>query len=263
MHHILNLTKNLNRSFINTLWYSSSPRMDITAITLPFLQHELILNLGDTFRVSHAHTHHKTLYSSIQSQAITTEVKGKYQALGVLFHPVGIYETYGLSVAELKTSDELLFGKQEELYSSLEAQEATHKKIEVMNSFLARNSVQKPCPSIVIGFLKAVSHIAGDPLEIKKIAGQLNFSSKHLISTFHDVVGITPKKYLRLLQLNAALRTMLAQPSKKLTEIALEHDFYDQSHFIRAFKSFSGITPRAFRSQRLSQPHDFLNTLVI
>ena len=106
MHQALTLSKNFNCSSINTIWYASQPEIDLTALSLPFLQHELILNLGDTFNVSYAHTNQETLFSPILAKAITTEVSGKYQAMGVLFPPVGIYEMYGISVAELKTSEE-------------------------------------------------------------------------------------------------------------------------------------------------------------
>ncbi len=263
MHQALTLSKNFNCSSMNTIWYASQPEIDVTALSLPFLQHELILNLGDTFNVSYAHTNQETLFSPIQAKAITTEVSGKYQAMGVLFPPVGIYEMYGISVAELKTSEELLFGKQEELYARTREQDSPRKKIEVLSSFLAKNSVNKKCPDVVVNFLKAVSLATQNPLKIKKIAEQLHFSSKHLASTFRDITGITPKKYVQLLQLNHALGTMLRHPKKRLTETALEHDFYDQAHFTRKFKAFSGMTPYAFRSQRLAQPHDFLNTLVL
>ncbi len=248
---------------MDTLWFGTGKDVDITAVTIPFLRHELIINMGDVFDVSHSCENNNILFSAIRIQAMTTVVKGNYHAVGILFHPIGIYETFGLSVAELYDSDKLLFGRHEELATLINARDTPYEKLEALASFLARNSAKKQCPTVVTDFFKAISAMAGKPAEIRKIARQMNFSSKHLISTFRDVVGITPKKYLQLMQLNCAIWTMIARPTKKLTEIALEHDFYDQSHFIRVFRAWSGMTPYTFRAQRLAQSHSFSNTLIL
>lgn len=57
-------------------------------------------------------------------------------------------------------------------------------------------------------------------------------------------VGVTPQFYIRVRRFNEAIRLMDTGKFEKLSEIAYALNFYDQSHFIRDFKQFSGITPR-------------------
>lgn len=39
---------------------------------------------------------------------------------------------------------------------------------------------------------------------------------------------------------------LLNQSTKSLTDIAYESDYYDQAHFIKDFKEFTGLTPKEF-----------------
>lgn len=58
---------------------------------------------------------------------------------------------------------------------------------------------------------------------------------------------MTPKKYVQLSLVNAAVAQIAAQPEMPLTEVAYDQGFYDQAHFIRIFKSFTGITPSKYK----------------
>jgi AraC-like DNA-binding protein len=54
-------------------------------------------------------------------------------------------------------------------------------------------------------------------------------------------VGITPKRFASLRRFEQAVA--LARTSPSLTETALAAGYYDQSHFIRDFRRFSGAAP--------------------
>jgi AraC-like DNA-binding protein len=43
-------------------------------------------------------------------------------------------------------------------------------------------------------------------------------------------------------------------PKRSLTDIAIEAGFYDQAHFCRVFKNFSGLTPKQYQQQRGDLP---------
>ena len=46
-----------------------------------------------------------------------------------------------------------------------------------------------------------------------------------------------------------------------LTEVALVNNYYDQAHFIKDFKHFSGLTPQQFNKTKSSRS-DFYNFLI-
>jgi AraC-like DNA-binding protein len=77
--------------------------------------------------------------------------------------------------------------------------------------------------------------------ELAKIAG---LSAFHLNRVFASQVGLPPHEYQNQLRIEAAGR-LLAQ-NKTYAEVALETGFSDQSHFIRFFKRYTGVTPKNF-----------------
>lgn len=255
-----------NDPALDMTWYAWQDNADISSLTIPFLQHELMLNLGDVFEVNDSGGHGQVIYSGICVHTIKTVAKGNYRTMGVMFSPAGIYSAYGLSISEFNalsvSADDLLFNRRQELLQRLAAAGSDTAKLEVFSDFFFRHRRGRTCPPVVERFLKTVHGMATHPVEVKRLADYLHYSSKHLISTFRDVAGITPKKYIQLLQVNLAVQCMKRHPHRSLTEIALEHGFYDQSHFIRVFGKFTGMTPRGFRTKQRLQRHDFANTVL-
>jgi methylphosphotriester-DNA--protein-cysteine methyltransferase len=64
--------------------------------------------------------------------------------------------------------------------------------------------------------------------------------------TFTKKIGISPKQLGKVIRLQTALKMMLKQGHESLTAIAYDSDYYDQAHFIKDFKEFTGTTPRDF-----------------
>ncbi|OJJ16136.1 hypothetical protein BKI52_35815 [marine bacterium AO1-C] len=240
--------------------------IDVQGISAPFLQHELILNLGDTFIVNDDQGQNGVILSLMSTKALHTQVKGLYKALGIIFSPLGIYQTYGISPKELvhpNAIDQYFFDHTTEFLQIVEASYNSCLPLDEIIHFFKRNASCNPLPPIISNFLKAVQKHLYQPIEIQKITQELSFGVKHLIATFKDVVGLTPHKYLQLIQLNQAIHMMKLFPDRKLTQIALENGFYDQSHFIRVFKKNTGFSPRIFRKQQISQSHNYPNTIIL
>ena len=71
----------------------------------------------------------------------------------------------------------------------------------------------------------------------------LNISERQFERRFIQAVGLRPQFYIRVKRFNQAVNLMKNRQFGKLTELAHALNYYDQSHFIRDLKSFSGITP--------------------
>jgi AraC-like DNA-binding protein len=50
----------------------------------------------------------------------------------------------------------------------------------------------------------------------------------------------------RIIRLQETLKMLLNQQAGNLTEIAYDNDYFDQSHFIKDFKEFTGVSPKEF-----------------
>lgn len=80
--------------------------------------------------------------------------------------------------------------------------------------------------------------------EIQKELDALPLSVRHLRQLFAEVTGLSPYLYLRIRRMEQMLAEFHQNPDiKYLTRI---YDFYDQSHFIREFRRFTGMRPLQF-----------------
>jgi AraC family transcriptional regulator len=68
----------------------------------------------------------------------------------------------------------------------------------------------------------------------------------HLSRAFRTYFKVSVGSYVRRLRLDWA-REELARSTTSLATVALAAGFADQSHFTRAFKRHTGLTPQRFR----------------
>lgn len=71
-------------------------------------------------------------------------------------------------------------------------------------------------------------------------------SKYYLIRQFENSYGLSPHKYITNLRVNHSKE--LLKTSMDFASIALESGFYDQSHFTKCFKEYTGVTPKKYRS---------------
>lgn len=98
---------------------------------------------------------------------------------------------------------------------------------------------------IAFNYLKTNFHRSFSLNDLGLIAGR---SSHYLARSFKKKFGAPPFCLLRSIRCYHAL-LFLINKSKTGTEIANNLGFYDQSHFIRSFKTTFGLTPNSFLSQ--------------
>lgn len=90
---------------------------------------------------------------------------------------------------------------------------------------------------------------------LKEISSKVGYSHKHLINIFKTNVGVAPKEFLKIIRFQKAIEEIQLQNTMNWSSIAFDCGFYDQSHFIADFKTFSGYTPTKYLKQR----GEFLN----
>ncbi len=84
------------------------------------------------------------------------------------------------------------------------------------------------------------------PLSLQQLSDELDVHSVHLSRDFPRYFRCNFSEYVRKIRVEKSLN-LLRNRQLSLTEIALMCGFADQSHFIRCFKSFHGLTLKKFR----------------
>lgn len=88
-----------------------------------------------------------------------------------------------------------------------------------------------------------VARLMRDPcVSVRELAADACLSAKQFERIFRESVGMNPKEYSRVVRFQKAMRLMQCG-SHDFAAIATECGFADQSHFIREFKTMSGLTP--------------------
>lgn len=82
-------------------------------------------------------------------------------------------------------------------------------------------------------------------LDVDSIAAELCLSPSQLRRKMNAATGMSPKKFIMKVRMDAAREMMSQHPDMKLSNIADKCGFYDLSHFIRLYKETYGITPSA------------------
>jgi AraC-like DNA-binding protein len=88
-------------------------------------------------------------------------------------------------------------------------------------------------------------------VNIDGLSRQVNLSRRSLERHFSDHVGMPPKYYSRVLRFNYAFGLKRANPALDWFDIIYDCGYFDQTHFIKDFKHFTGEPPVAF----YSKPH--------
>lgn len=87
---------------------------------------------------------------------------------------------------------------------------------------------------------------------LKTIYAKYGINERRLERTFNKYVGISPKPFIRINRFNSALNRLIGESTSDLTSLAYESFYYDQSHFIKEFKAFTGSSPSKFIKERQS-----------
>ncbi len=116
----------------------------------------------------------------------------------------------------------------------------TNERIECLKHYL----LQKTKEQKEIPFMKIVEKIYESPNEqsVTNIAKEFGYNERNLYRVFKRNFGVSPKVLLNILRLHLCL-TLILENKMNLIDIALSCGFYDQSHFIKEIKRYTGISP--------------------
>ena len=120
---------------------------------------------------------------------------------------------------------------------------ATHPaKVKVIEEFLVSRMIAITPDMLVVKALNLIYARNGN-IRITELCAQLNTSQSPLEKRFRKVVGASPKKFASVVRLKNMLK---GDGNIPLTQRGLDAGFYDQSHFIKEFKRFTGDTPENY-----------------
>jgi AraC-like DNA-binding protein len=181
------------------------------------------------------------------------EPTGYVNTFAIRFYPYGFANFISIPASSLvnkETALEQLFGEKQagDLEQDIIDASDTMRRIEIIEIFLkARLNEKQTIDNIVKSTIDTLL-LAKGSISINTILKDEPSLRRTLERKFQKQIGISPKQLSKVIRLQAALKMLLNQKTEKLTEIAYENEYYDQAHFIKDFKQFTGTNPGEFLS---------------
>ncbi len=188
--------------------------------------------------------------------------------LGVVvdFTPTGLQTLWRLPVHELSEQSldltAVIATEVRELTDQMREAPSTARRFALLEGFLLRRlaRVNQANQLRTDGRIEAaVNFMQRQPARVNmhQLAYQLNTSERTLRRRFSEVVGISPKYFVRMQRFIHTRRWLEQQAKPNWLDILFLTGYYDQAHLINEFKYFTGSSPRLYESQATGL-HDIL-----
>lgn len=183
---------------------------------------------------------------------------GPSSVIGVHFRPGGAAAFFGGALGELRNQTVLLedlWGTlARELRERLQAAPQIVQKLRILeDELLSRLAAAPPAEAMVIQALRMLEQ---DPAaaRIADVQRAAHCSTQPFIRRFEAAVGLTPKRYARVLRFNALLPRLVRVGPRDWAQLAVEGGYFDHSHLGHEFKRLTGLTPAAYEPISADQP---------
>lgn len=184
------------------------------------------------------------------TQPYVVEPVGVTGSFVVRFHPDGFMPFTTIPIKEMENtaiSLDRLFGEEgAELGDNILQAAGTEDRIRLIESFLLGkladpNTIDRIIKSTIETILRSNGQVSVNDLS------ELNQTNRRqLTRKFSKTIGLSPKQLSKTIRIQSTLKKLLNTETVKLTDLAYENEFFDQAHFIKEFKEFTGLTPKEF-----------------
>ncbi|WP_310395570.1 helix-turn-helix domain-containing protein [Hymenobacter sp.] len=171
----------------------------------------------------------------------TSTLLVQFKEMGAaFFFPLPLHELFGHSLP----LDQLLPPAQvRELGERVAAAPSTQLRLAVVAHFLLARLRPSP-PDVPIRQAVQAIRASGGTLPIHAVAAGLALSRDPFEKHFRRLVGTSPKQFAAIVRLRGVLAHRPV--ARSLTELAHAAGYFDQAHFNKDFKAFTGQAPTAF-----------------
>ena len=193
--------------------------------------------------------------------------KGKARVFSIIFRSTGFYRVFNIPpVLFTNVIEEEEYACNKSL-AILHLQLRESKSISQMTACcenylltqLANSGAKDPYNSIL-----SVSDciVSNSNNTIEKLAYDANMSLKTFERKFIEKVGTSPKLFSSIVRFNKAITLKMSDYRKSWTTIAHDCGYFDQMHFIKDFRRFSGNLPGAFFKHTPPVTENFIDSPV-
>ncbi len=188
--------------------------------------------------------------SSINEEYYTINFDCKLKLIGILFYPGMAHTLLKKPLSDLKKLIDLngiLNEFIEIIQEKTEFASSNIERIHIIEKELIRWINPEFEPNLQV--LRTLEVFKSNNISINKLCNQLGMNRRMLERHFNTFIGISPRRYQLINRMQDIIVAIISQDHFNL----YDGGYYDQSHFIRDFKNFTGKTPGQFYKKRSNE----------
>jgi AraC-like DNA-binding protein len=174
------------------------------------------------------------------------------ETIGIEFNPLGAYRFFHFNLYEIHNQiypiGDLAGKAGKRLTEQINETVATEQKIAVLQQFLLQQLAQQNEDPIFDYCVQKIISSKGK-MAIKELEKKTGYSSRWLNMKFNDKIGVSPKNLSAIIRFKQYFQAFISGDEKSFFRNDFYELYYDQSHFIKDFKRFTGLAPTRFEKQ--------------
>ncbi|MCF2505321.1 helix-turn-helix transcriptional regulator [Dyadobacter sp. CY107] len=170
-----------------------------------------------------------------------------HEVVTVTFYPQAIKQLFGINVNELNDQIvDLINFAPADLLERLYYSRCLAERIDLLTEFLLKKINDAAPPDHLISESIRLINDIDIETSLNSLSNHFKISTRQFERRFKSSTGLSPKLFIRAARFESALQAIKDNHFENLSSIAYHLNFADQSHFIKEFKAFSGLTPKTF-----------------
>lgn len=251
----------LLKKYIKFFWELHIDRIQLDHKIIPQRNINMRFNLNDTSHFICQNGDERLLedvyFVGLQNQYTNACLKlnGEVNILGICFEPDGIYPFLKIPVSEFKNrisgTDEIGFKKAKIISEKLKEVSNVKNRLAILENELLMLLDYKH--NLPVNFKFLIQKLnQNNTFQINDFCKETNIGLRKLERLFDKYVGLPASTYNTLNRFHRSLNQLIHNGYFKLSDLAYDNAYFDQTHFNREFKRFTGNTPKYFVSQNNS-----------
>lgn len=172
--------------------------------------------------------------------------------IGVEFSPHGAYRFFHFSFDEIKNKiyplNDILGKISKQLEEQIANTGPVERKIFLLQQFLLKQLSLHKEDSVFEYCVEKIQSSKGK-ITIKELEKKTGYSSRWLNMKFTSNIGTPPKNLSSIFRFKQCYQALTADNEKGFMKNDFYEYYYDQSHFIKTFKRYTGLPPARFENR--------------
>lgn len=234
--------KDTLRKYIDAFWFSrNTTGKPISFPVVPDGCCDLIFYLNNSKKLDGVED---TFVTGAMEQVQLIPIPDGMEFFGIRCKPGILFYLLEINMNKLTNNTIELSQLNKNIYKKLKIDKFANNKEIIKNIEPQLENIFNQCDLNDDAFFNIITDLTDDPNNtIKALSEKYRFSIKNLERIFNKKIGLTPKKFARIMRFQKAHKKILKEGLENLIIVSLSAGYFDQAHFNRDYKKLVGHNP--------------------